>query len=252
MQKNTKPKENETAANTKTDTVSAVKKDKADSGDAGKTKGFDYNKDKWAGFTKNKAGSVLTEDEIKKKKSRKTKIAMSVFVLLLAVGIGGNWYWENSDISSKISSVTSNTKTLGEATYVDASAESEDAAEEESAEESEYFSSARVDRQSARDAALEELNAVLDSTDETEDARTIAAQGIAEISEYIEIENKIETLVEAKGVNNCLAVVSTDGTRVDVIIDVAELTDDIILQVKEIAMQQLGCSFENVTIIQSN
>ena len=56
----------------------------------------------------------------------------------------------------------------------------------------------------------------------------------------------------AKGVQNCIAVVDTEGTRVDVIVDVAELTDDIILQIKEIATEQLSCGFENVTIIQSN
>lgn len=67
----------------------------------------------------------------------------------------------------------------------------------------------------------------------------------------IGIENKIETLVTAKGVSNCIAVVSDDGSRVDVIVDVEELTDPVILQIKEVAMQQLGCSFESVSIIQS-
>ena len=68
---------------------------------------------------------------------------------------------------------------------------------------------------------------------------------------YIEIENKIETLVKAKGVANCLAVISEDGSRVDVIIDSEELTDELSLQIKDIATSQLDCGFENVTIIQS-
>ncbi len=189
---------------------------------------------------------LLTEDQIKKKKSRKTKTAISVFVLLLAVGLGGNWYWENSDISSKISTITASNKTLGEATFVDASTEVE------TENENDYFSSARVDRQKAHDSALEELQQVVNSTSEDDEARKVASESIAKLSSNIEIENKIETLVCAKGVNNCIAVVDTEGTRVDVIVDVAELTDDIILQIKEIATEQLSCSFENVTIIQSN
>ena len=189
---------------------------------------------------------LLTEDQIKKKKSRKTKTAISVFVLLLAVGLGGNWYWENSDISSKISMITASNKTLGEATFVDASTEVE------TENENDYFSSARVDRQKAHDSALEELQQVVNSTSEDDEARKVASESIAKLSSNIEIENKIETLVCAKGVNNCIAVVDTEGTRVDVIVDVAELTDDIILQIKEIATEQLSCSFENVTIIQSN
>lgn len=189
---------------------------------------------------------LLTEDQIKKKKSRKTKTAISVFVLLLAVGLGGNWYWENSDISSKISTITASNKTLGEATFVDAPTEVTTEVE------SDYFSSARVDRQKAHDSALEELQQVVNSTSEDDEARKVASESIAKLSSNIEIENKIETLVCAKGVQNCIAVVDTEGTRVDVIVDVAELTDDIILQIKEIATEQLSCSFENVTIIQSN
>ena len=173
-------------------------------------------------------------------------MALSIFVLLLAVGLGGNWYWENSDISSKISTVSGNTKTLGEATYVDAPTELETDAP------ADYFSSARMDRQNARDSALEKLQSVINATDESEDARTAAAESVVRLSANIEIENKIETLVQAKGVKNCIAVVNEDGEKVDVIVDVEELTDEMILQIKEIATQQLQCSFENVTIIQSN
>lgn len=203
------------------------------------------NKDKKS-ESKSKVKGLMTEDEIKKKNSRKTKAMISVFVLLLAVGIGGNWYWENSDISAKISTIGNNTKTFGEATFVDATTEAP------VKKENEYFSSARVDRQTARDASLEELQKIVNSTNEKDEARKVAAEKIAGISSYIDVENKIETLIEAKGVANCLAVVSNDGTRVDVIVDCPELTNELILQIKEISTEQLGCTFENVTIVKSN
>ena len=190
---------------------------------------------------------ILSEEELKIKRARKTKLAVAAFVLLLGVGIMGNWYYENSDFSANVKPVISSkdTKTLGEAEYVDATAQASDS-------ESKYFSEARVNRQKARDEATEALQKIIDKADAGESEKKEAAKRLADISGYIEIENKIETLVSAKGVNNCLAVVSEDGKRVDVIVDVPELTDAVILQVKEIAMQQLGCSFENVTIIQSN
>ena len=73
----------------------------------------------------------------------------------------------------------------------------------------------------------------------------------AKISDNITIENKIETLVTAKGISNCLAVINENSEKIDIIVDVEDLTDTIILQIKEIATSQLGCSFEDVTIIQS-
>lgn len=191
---------------------------------------------------------VLTEEEMKKRKSRKTKAAISCFILLLGIGVAGNWYWENSDLSTKISTVSADSgKILGEATFVDATTE-----QTTEAEESSYFSDARVNRQTARDESLEKLQKIIDSSSESDSAHKEAAEKIASISDMIAMENKIETLVKAKGVNNCLAVINSDGTKVDVIVDVDELTDTVILQIKEIATSQLGCSYENVTIIQSN
>ena len=192
---------------------------------------------------------IQTEQSQKKtesgSKKAKMKVAVASFVFLLAVGIGGNWYYENSGIAGKIEPIldSAQTKTLGEAEFVDATTQMNN--------ESEYFASARVERQTARDESLEKLQAVIDKTDSTQEANAKATEEIAKISNYISIENKVETLVTAKGVNNCLAVISADGTRIDVIVDVQDLNEQIIVQIKDIAMEQLGCSFENVSIIQS-
>ncbi len=187
----------------------------------------------------------LTDKDIKKKKNSKSKLAISCFVLLLAVGVMGNWYWENSDISSKVSTISSaKEKILGEATYVDATTEP--------TTENSYFSSARIDRQNARDESLEKLQKIVDSQTESKEAQKEAAEKISKISDNITIENKIETLVTAKGVKNCIAVINDSTNKVDIIVDVDELTDTVILQIKDIATSQLNCSFEDVTIIQSN
>jgi hypothetical protein len=142
---------------------------------------------------KEKIKGLMTEDEIRKRKIRKRKTVVSVFVFLLAVGIGGNWYWENSDISSKVDSITSPVRTLGEATFVDAAADIT-----ESKDENEYFSSARLERQQSRDEALENLQTIITSTSEDDEARKIAAEKVSKISSFIEIENKIETFLKQR------------------------------------------------------
>lgn len=187
----------------------------------------------------------INSDESVKKKNKKSRIAISCFVLLLAVGVMGNWYWENSDISSKVSTISNaKEKILGEATYVDATTQT--------TTESSYFSSARLDRQNARDESLEKLQKIVDSQTENADAQKNAAEQIAKISDNITVENKIETLVTAKGIKNCIAIINDKTNKVDIIVDVEDLNDTIILQIKDIATSQLGCSFSDVTIIQSN
>ena len=57
---------------------------------------------------------VLTEEQLKKRKLHRARVSLGCMVLILAVGVVGNWYWENSDISTKISTVSAQrTKTLG-------------------------------------------------------------------------------------------------------------------------------------------
>lgn len=196
--------------------------------------------------TEKKRKRTLTDTEIKIRKAKRTKASIAAFVLLLAVGVMGNWYYENSNLSATIEPFisSSHTKKLGEAEYVGATTQL--------SEENEYFTSARLERQKTRDEHLDKLQKIVADSNQSEKSKREATEKITDVSSYIAIENKIETLVTAKGVDNCLAVVNLDGSRVDVIVDVEELTDSLVLQIKEIAMQQLGVSFENVSIIQSN
>ena len=176
-------------------------------------------------------------DDKKDRKKRKKFIGTVVaFALVLAVGVVGNWYYENTDASSPIQPLLDSAaqKTLGKAELVDATTTV--------VEENSYFSSARVERQNSRDAALEKLQAVVDSADESEEAKKAASEKIAQISASISNENKIETL----------AVINEDSSRVDVIVDTDDLSDTLIMQIKDIAMAQTGCSFENVSIVQSS
>lgn len=186
---------------------------------------------------------VNPADKADNKKRKRYVSAVAAFVIILGVGVMGNWYYQNSDVSSTIQPLidSATEKTLGKAELVDATA---------NVEEDTYFTKARMERNTARDTALEKLQAVVDSADEESTAKDLAAENIARISNFITIENKIETLVCAKGVSNCVAVIKDDGSGVDVVVDCKTLDDTTIMQIKDIAMSQLQCSFENVSIIQ--
>lgn len=186
---------------------------------------------------------VNPADKAENKKRKRYVSAVAAFVIILGVGVMGNWYYQNSDVSSTIQPLidSATDKTLGKAELVDATA---------NVEEDTYFTKARMERNTARDTALEKLQAVVDSADEESTAKDLAAENIARISNFITIENKIETLVCAKGVSNCVAVIKDDGSGVDVVVDCETLDDTTIMQIKDIAMSQLQCSFENVSIIQ--
>lgn len=196
-------------------------------------------------FFGKKSDRINPLDKTENKKRRKYIGAIAAFAIILSVGVVGNWYYENSDISSTVQPILDSAaeKTLGKAELVDATTQS--------VEENSYFSTARVERRTARDQSMEKLQSIINSSEESEQAKKEATDRITAISSYINMENKIETLVCSKGVNNCLAIINEDGSRVDVIVDCDELDDTIIMQIKDIAVSQSGCSFENVSIIQS-
>lgn len=110
-----------------------------------------------------------------------------------------------------------------------------------------YFSATQVSRQRARDEALEVLQAVVDSADSTETAKTEALADIAAIADEIQKEANIESLITAKGFDQCVAVLN--GDTASIIVSADELQPAQIAQINAIVYEQAGIAPAGVTII---
>lgn len=110
-----------------------------------------------------------------------------------------------------------------------------------------YFAVSQVNRQRARDEAIEVLQSVVDNESAAADAKERALSEIGQIAADMEHESNIETLVISKGFENCVAVVS--GGTVSVIVKSDELLDSEISQINEIVYEQTGIEPENIKII---
>lgn len=182
---------------------------------------------------------------------RRGRFVLSMAVLLLGSALFLNWYFTNNDVKETLTPLLSGqtttevSKNLGEAAYVGATTQSNT----EKSNESEYFTNSRVERQKARDSAMEELNKVINSESADAESKKAASDKLAKLTDAITAENKIETLVKAKSVESCLTLISDD--KVEVIVKVGELNDTLILQIKEIVMNQTKTSYENISIIES-
>ena len=121
-------------------------------------------------------------------------------------------------------------------------------AEEASGISKDYFAVASLDRQQARDEALEVLRAVAESDTALPEAVEAALNDMSKIADAIACEANIESLVKAKGFEECIAVISGDGASVVVKTDT--LTASEIAQIKEIVYEQAGILPANLTIVQ--
>ena len=110
-----------------------------------------------------------------------------------------------------------------------------------------YFSATQVSRQRARDEALEVLQSVVESESADEATKTEALLEIAELARAREAEANIETLVLAKGFQQCVAVIN--GDTCSVVVNGDELQPAEISQINEIVYEQAGITPANVRIV---
>ena len=111
-----------------------------------------------------------------------------------------------------------------------------------------YFSTTVLSRQKARDEALEVLQTVVESAEALDETKTQAFADISQIAKDIENEANIETLVEAKGFKDCVAVVS--GSMANIVVKSNGLMPNDIAQINEIVYEQAGILPVNVKIVE--
>ena len=128
------------------------------------------------------------------------------------------------------------------------SAPSEDvnAPEDTTASDDAYFSSIEVSRKRSRDEAIEVLQAVVDNASSTETAKTEALSEINNLAKIMEQEANIETLIIAKGFENCVAVIS--GDKANIVVKSESLLPAQISQINEIVYDQAGILPVNINI----
>ena len=111
--------------------------------------------------------------------------------------------------------------------------------------EEDFFAASTLNRTRARDEAIEVLHTVID-LGEGEEAAVKALADIARISEDMEKEANIETLIKAKGFEDCIAVIS--GDSVNIVVKCDSLLPNEVAQIKEIAYTNAEILPENVII----
>jgi len=112
------------------------------------------------------------------------------------------------------------------------------------------FAEMTLSRRQARDEALEVLTGVAESTNALDSTKQDALVGLQQIAAEIECEANIESLVMAKGFEECVAVVN--GDTASVIVKTDGLLDSEVAQISEIVYEQTGVHPDNLNIIEAN
>ena len=128
--------------------------------------------------------------------------------------------------------------------------EKEEQAAANAEEKAGVFAEMTMSRRKARDEAMEVLTGVAQSSTAIDSMKQEALGEIQKIADYIECEANIESLIMAKGFEECVAIVN--GDTASVIVKSDGLLDTEVAQISEIVYNQAGIHPDNLNIIESD
>ena len=140
-------------------------------------------------------------------------------------------------------------KTLGEAVYVTDDGNSgvkQDDAVAVDAKVS-YFEQARKNREKARDEAIDLIKDIAADIQSDSSAANKALEQTTAIANAVTAEAKIEDLVKAKGLEDCVAYIA--GDNCSVVVKAENLTGAQTLQITEIVTAQTKIPAQNINIM---
>ena len=177
-------------------------------------------------------------------------VAIALFV---CAAVYLNWNYEQEAQAGK---------TLGQSTMVgsetgDPLVKGEDSAQPDSSGETgtsstsgNYFATARLNRQQARDSALSLLQDAAAREDADETVKAQVNDTIQTMADYTVTEAQIENLVVAKGYADCVAFIGEDSLSLAVSAPEGGLTEADTAKIVDVVHQTAGFTADQIKIIQ--
>ncbi len=185
----------------------------------------------------------------------KRNAVVLAIVLFVGVAVYLNWSYNNQLTGEGSGTDGSDGKVLGQTTLVNGVDEEQDGETAESQTEEEtgsgYFASARLNRQQARDSALELLQEA--AADEKADQKVVdeANASIQTMADDTLSEAQVENLVTAKGYGDCVCFIGEDGVNLVVSSTDQGLSETDIAKIVEIVREETGLSADQIKIIEA-
>ncbi len=120
----------------------------------------------------------------------------------------------------------------------------------ETESEEKYFAEARLEKQKARDSAITTLEESIKEENLSQESRDRAAASIETISTGAISETRIETLVKAKGFNDCVALINGKGANIIVSAPEEGLSASDTTKIKDIVVSETGILPSEIKIIE--
>ena len=123
-------------------------------------------------------------------------------------------------------------------------------ADEKISDTAAYFSEARVSRQKSRDEAVATIENLYGVAQDDSEQVSVLSEKAGEIAANMELENKIENIIKAKGFEDCIVYIS--GEYADVMVQTEGLLPTEAAVIKEAIILETSVPVENISIVEVN
>ena len=182
----------------------------------------------------------------------KRNAVVVTMALLVCAAAALNWKYTGEEAVKQTASPDGDTKILGEAELVSGGEGAGEVDEVAVYTGDDYFASARLTRQQARDNAISLLQEAAEQEGADASVANEASQGIQVLAGYTMQEAQIESLVTAKGYVDCVAFLGEESASVVVATESGELTGEDVAKITDITMTETGLPAGSIRIMTAN
>lgn len=189
----------------------------------------------------------------------KRQLVLAALVVALGAAVYLNWALSGNTQLPATQAVASGSRELGETLLVNGSGSAVTSSSSGSgsaaqktglnASTADYFSTARLNRQKARDEAVELLEKVIDDAKGSDAAKKDAVSQAAVIAQNTMKETAIENVIKAKGFSDC--IVSLQNGEASVVVKTKGSAQDDAIVIKDVVSDQAGISYDKIKIVET-
>lgn len=185
---------------------------------------------------------------MKAMKNWKRNTIIATVLLLVCAGVYLNWSFTQKEALPTLSETLNAGQVLGDSTLV-LNDELTDAAEAASYDTDDYFASVRLSRQESRDEAVNTLQEAM-AYEDLDAEKSKCAQSLDTIVNTALEEAQIESMVIAKGYEDCVTYISDDVVSVAVSAPAEGLAASDVALISDVVTSQTGYKLSDVRIIE--
>lgn len=180
----------------------------------------------------------------------KRQIVLSCLTAMLAIAVYINYTLSKDDLQviTPTSEIAADQNNYGDTEFVNANTVNEQEIPVEAQNSEDFFAKARLEKTTNRDEAVQTLQMIMGGGDLTDHEIITTALGAVEVSNLIQCEGKIESLIKSQGFSDCVVYLDGESAKVVVKSEGLEAADAALI--KDIILGEVSISSENIRIFE--